>query len=72
MLPNRRNDMARSRPITFLGSAAVVPLIALAVAACGGGGAATAAAPPAPSTTTTAKTATVRVAKSSLGTPWNR
>jgi predicted lipoprotein with Yx(FWY)xxD motif len=70
MLPNRRNDMARSRPITFLGSAAVVPLIALAVAACGGGGAAaTAAPPPAPSKTTTApaKTATVRIAKSSLG-----
>jgi predicted lipoprotein with Yx(FWY)xxD motif len=63
--------MTRSRPITFLVSAAVIPLAALAVAACGGGGAAaTAAPPPAPSTTTTTtptKTATVRVAKSSLG-----
>src|ERR1700754_3564830 len=75
MLPNRRNDMARSRPITFLGSAAVIPLIALAVAACaaapcGGGGAPPPAEPPpAPSKTTTApaKTATVRIAKSSLG-----
>ena len=63
--------MTRSRPITFLASAAVMPLIALAVAACGGGAAATAAPPPAPSTTTTTTTttttATVRVAKSSLG-----
>jgi predicted lipoprotein with Yx(FWY)xxD motif len=63
--------MTRSRPITFLASAAVIPLIALAVAACGGGAAATAAPPPAPSTTTTTTTttttATVRVAKSSLG-----
>ena len=33
--------MTRSRPITFLASAAVIPLVALAVAACGGGGAAT-------------------------------
>ncbi len=66
--------MTRSRPIKFLASAAVIPLVALTVAACGGGGsAATAAAPPAKSTTTTttttttAKTVTVRVAKSSLG-----
>jgi predicted lipoprotein with Yx(FWY)xxD motif len=61
--------MTRTRPITFLASAAAVPIIALAVAACGGGGAATAAPPPAPSTTTTTttKTATIRVAKSSLG-----
>jgi predicted lipoprotein with Yx(FWY)xxD motif len=61
--------MPRSRPITFLASAAVIPLTALAVAACGGGGAATAAAPPAGSKTTTTptKTATVRVAKSRLG-----
>ena len=67
--------MTRSRPITFLASAAVIPLSALAVAACGGGGDATAAPAPAPapasSTTTTApttsKTAAVRVAKSSLG-----
>jgi predicted lipoprotein with Yx(FWY)xxD motif len=61
--------MTRSRPITFLASAAVIPLVALAVAACGGGGTATASPPPAPSKATTAptKTATVRVAKSSLG-----
>jgi predicted lipoprotein with Yx(FWY)xxD motif len=73
--------MTRSRPITFLTSAAVIPLTALAVAACGGGGAATASpapskttpAPsksaPAPSKTATAptQTATVRVANSRLG-----
>jgi len=59
--------MTRSRPITFLASAAAIPLTALAVAACGGGGgAATAAAPPASKTTPT-KTATVRVAKTRLG-----
>jgi predicted lipoprotein with Yx(FWY)xxD motif len=61
--------MTRSRPITFLASAAVIPLAGLAVAACGGGGAATASPRPAPSKTTTAptKTATVRVANSRLG-----
>ena len=63
--------MTRSRPITFLASAAVIPLVALTVAACGGGGSATAATPPATSTTTAtttpAKTVTVGVAKSSLG-----
>src|ERR1700751_472117 len=70
--PIRRSDMTRSRPVTFLAGAAVIPLVALAVAGCGGGGAAaTAAPPPAPSATTTTttptKTASVRVAKSSLG-----
>jgi predicted lipoprotein with Yx(FWY)xxD motif len=61
--------MTRSRPITFLASAAVIPLAALAVAACGGGGAATASPPPAPSKTTTTptKTATVQIANSRLG-----
>jgi predicted lipoprotein with Yx(FWY)xxD motif len=68
--------MTRSRPITFLASAAVIPLGALGLAACGGGGAATASPPPAPSKTATAptkrataptKTATVRVANSRLG-----
>jgi predicted lipoprotein with Yx(FWY)xxD motif len=70
--------MIRSRPITFLAGAAVIPLAALTLAACGGGGAATAApAPvPVPSKTTTApskaataptNTATVRVANSRLG-----
>ena len=61
--------MTRSRPITFLISAAVIPLTTLAVAACGGGGAATASPPPAPSKTTTTptKTATIRVANSRFG-----
>jgi predicted lipoprotein with Yx(FWY)xxD motif len=55
--------MTRSRFITFLASAAVIPLVALAVAACGGGGAATVAAPK----TSTGASATLGVAKSSLG-----
>jgi predicted lipoprotein with Yx(FWY)xxD motif len=55
--------MPRSRPITFLASAAVIPLTALAVAACGGGGGATAATPK----TSSASSATVGVANSSLG-----
>jgi predicted lipoprotein with Yx(FWY)xxD motif len=62
--------MTRSRPITFLASAAVVPLTALAVSACGGGGAAATAAssPPTSSATTTApKTPAVRAVTSSLG-----
>jgi predicted lipoprotein with Yx(FWY)xxD motif len=63
MLPNRKSAMTRSRPITFLASAAVIPLVALAVAACGGGGAATAATPK----TSTGAAATVGVANSSLG-----
>jgi predicted lipoprotein with Yx(FWY)xxD motif len=56
--------MTRSKPITFLASAAVIPLTALAVAACGGGGAATAASPP---KTSSGASATVGVANSSLG-----
>jgi predicted lipoprotein with Yx(FWY)xxD motif len=61
--------MTRSRPITFLASAAVIPLVALAVAAGGGGGAAATAAapPPANATTTPTKTTAVRIASSSLG-----
>ncbi len=55
--------MTRSRPLTFLASAAVIPLVSLAVAACGGGGAATAAAPK----TSTGASATVGVANTSLG-----
>jgi predicted lipoprotein with Yx(FWY)xxD motif len=55
--------MTRSRPINFLASAAVIPLVAVAVAACGGGGAATAA----PPKTSTGASATVGVANSSLG-----
>jgi predicted lipoprotein with Yx(FWY)xxD motif len=60
--------MTRSRPITFLANAAVIPLVALTVAACGGGGgggggAATAASPK----TSTGASATVGAANSSLG-----
>ncbi len=55
--------MTRSRPITFLATVAVIPLVALAVAACGGGGAATAAKPK----TSSGASATVGVANSSLG-----
>ncbi len=55
--------MTRRRPITFLASAAVIPLVALAVAACGGGGAATAATP----TTSSGAAATLGVANTSLG-----
>jgi predicted lipoprotein with Yx(FWY)xxD motif len=56
--------MTRRRPITFFASAAVIPLVALAVAACGGGSsAATAAAPK----TSTGASATVGVSNSSLG-----
>jgi predicted lipoprotein with Yx(FWY)xxD motif len=56
--------MTRKRPITFLASAALIPLAALAVAACGGGGAATAASPP---KTSSGGSATVGVANTSLG-----
>jgi predicted lipoprotein with Yx(FWY)xxD motif len=56
--------MTRTRPITFLASAAAIPLTALAVAACGGsGGAATAAAPK----TSSGASATIGVANTSLG-----
>jgi predicted lipoprotein with Yx(FWY)xxD motif len=56
--------MTRSKPITFLASAALIPLAALAVAACGGGGSAATAATP---KTTSVASATVGVANSSLG-----
>ena len=63
--------MTRSRPITFLAGAAVIPLVALAVAACGGGGdAATAAAAGGVDRHVddhAREDATVGVAKSSLG-----
>lgn len=55
--------MTRSRSITFLASAAVIPLVALTIAACGGGGAATAATP----TTSSGAPATVGVASTGLG-----
>jgi predicted lipoprotein with Yx(FWY)xxD motif len=54
--------MTRTRPLSFLAGAAVIPLAALAVAACGGGGA-TAATPK----TSSGASATVGVAKSNLG-----
>ena len=56
--------MIRSRPITFLAGAAVIPLVALSVAACGGGGSAATAATP---KTSSVASATVDVSKSSLG-----
>ncbi len=56
--------MTRTRPINFLASAAVIPLIALAVAACGGGGGAATAATP---KTSTGASATVGVANTGLG-----
>ena len=59
--------MTRTRPIAFLPGAAVVPLMALAVAACGGSGggdAATAATPP---KTTHATSATVSLTNTGLG-----
>ena len=56
--------MTQSKPITFLASVAVIPLIALAVAACGGGGSAATAATP---KTTSGASASVGVANNSLG-----
>jgi predicted lipoprotein with Yx(FWY)xxD motif len=56
--------MTRRRPLTFLASAPLIPLVALAIAACGGGGAATASSAP---KTSTDPSATVGVANSSLG-----
>jgi predicted lipoprotein with Yx(FWY)xxD motif len=57
--------MTRSRPITLLAGAALLPLTALAVAGCGGGGSATAASQaPKPAAR---HAATVRVAKTRLG-----
>jgi predicted lipoprotein with Yx(FWY)xxD motif len=55
--------MTRTRPITFLATAAVIPLAALSIAACGDGGVATAS----PPKTSSGASATVSVAKSSLG-----
>lgn len=55
--------MRHRRHITFLASAAVIPLFALTVAACGGGGAATAATPK----TSSGAAATVGVGNTSLG-----
>jgi predicted lipoprotein with Yx(FWY)xxD motif len=58
--------MTRNRSITFLATAAVIPLTALVLASCGGGGndATASAAPP---KTATGRPATVGVANSDLG-----
>ena len=56
--------MTRNKPITFLASAAMIPLAALAIAACGGGGGATAASSP---KTPTGAASTVGVMNNSLG-----
>ncbi len=61
--------MTRSRPITLLAGAALVPLTALTLAACGSGGSATAAshAPEPAAARATRHAPTVRVAKTRLG-----
>ena len=60
--------MTRSKPITFIASAAAVALIALGVAACGGGGQGATAAT-APATTASGHAATVGTANAgNLGT----
>ena len=59
--------MTRSRTITFLATAAVIPLTALALASCGGGGGGEATAAPAPPRTASGGPATVGVATSGLG-----
>ena len=58
--------MTRSKPITLLATAAVIPLTALAVAGCGGGndGGNASAAPP---KTASGRTATIGVENSDLG-----
>jgi predicted lipoprotein with Yx(FWY)xxD motif len=59
--------MTRNRPITYLATAAVIPLVALTVAACGSGGSAATAATTSPPKTSTGASATVGVANTSLG-----
>ena len=61
--------MTRSRPLTLLAGAALLPLTALALAACGGDSSATAASQaPKPAAARAAKSVpTVRVAKTRLG-----
>src|SRR5437763_8396140 len=55
--------MTRSRPISFLASAAVIALVAVLATGCGGGSVATAARPK----TSSGASATVSVANGSLG-----
>ena len=59
--------MTRNRTITFLATAAVIPLTALALASCGGGGGGEATASPTPPKTASGGPATVGVASSGLG-----
>jgi predicted lipoprotein with Yx(FWY)xxD motif len=59
--------MTRSKPITFLATAAVIPLSALAVASCGGSNNNNATASSPPPKTTSGQAATVGVENSSLG-----
>jgi predicted lipoprotein with Yx(FWY)xxD motif len=59
--------MTRSKPITFLATAAVIPLTALAVAGCGGGNNATGASSPPKQKPTHTRPASVKVANSRLG-----
>ena len=66
MLPNRKSNMRRSRPITYLAGAALITLRAPAVAACGA--AAATASQPASSSTPTAQTSSAAAATVGLAT----
>ena len=59
--------MTRSNPITFLATAAVIPLTALAVASCGGGASNDASGSSAPPTAANGLPATLGVENGSLG-----
>jgi predicted lipoprotein with Yx(FWY)xxD motif len=59
--------MTRSRSITLLATAAVIPLTALALASCGGGGGGEATASPTPPKTASGRPATVGLATTGLG-----
>jgi predicted lipoprotein with Yx(FWY)xxD motif len=59
--------MTRSKPITFLATAAVVPLAALAVASCGGNSSDNATASSPPPKTASGHAATIGIENSSLG-----
>jgi predicted lipoprotein with Yx(FWY)xxD motif len=58
--------MTRTRPISFLATAAAVPLVALAVAGCGGGGGSATASTTTPKTAS-GQAATVGVSNTKLG-----
>ena len=59
--------MTRSRPITLLAGAALLPVTALALAGCGSGGSSATAASQAPKPAAARQAPTVRVAKTRLG-----